>query len=100
MKKTPLLATAILTSVIFSIAHAQSQSAEASPQFESKPKLAAEALKRARPTGVAPIRDGSTGEGSGSGLTKPDKAAREGQQLADQRAAHPHAVPQQGGTPK
>jgi len=97
MKTTLALVAA---SLLVSVAYAQGQSPEAAPQFDSKPQIVAESAKDARPRGVVPINDGSTGNGAGSGLMKPDKAAQTGQSLADAREARPHQHPLQGGTPQ
>ncbi|KPU95661.1 hypothetical protein APR50_09945 [Variovorax paradoxus] len=90
----------VAASLLLSGAYAQSQSQEAAPPFDSRPQLVAESLKNVRPRGVVvQITDGSTAEGSGSGLMKVDKAALAGQHFADAREARPHQLPMQGGTP-
>lgn len=79
---------------------AQNHTAEAAPQLNTKPQIAAEAKKSAKPTGVTPIKDGSTAEGEGAGIkqtTKPEAAA---QRKAAAREGRPHRDPTQGGTPK
>ncbi|MDN6887824.1 hypothetical protein ABL840_04520 [Variovorax sp. NFACC27] len=91
----------IAASLLLSGAYAQSQSQEAAPQFDSRPQAVAESLKNAKPRGVVVrINDGSTAEGSGSGVMTFDRAETTGQRLADVREARPHQLPMQGGTPK
>lgn len=90
----------VAASLLLSGAYAQSRSPEAAPQFDSRPQLVAESLKNAKPRGVVPINDGSTAEGSGSGVMKFDTAETTGQRHADAREARPHQLPRQGGTPK
>lgn len=90
----------IAASLLLSGAYAQIQSQEAAPQFDSRPQLVAESLKNAKPRGVVQINDGSTAEGSGSGVMKFDKTETTGQRFADAREARPHQLPMQGGTPK
>lgn len=91
----------VAASLLLSGAYAQSQSQEATPQFDSQPQIVAESLKNAKPRGiVVQINDGSTAEGSGSGVIKFDRAETTGQHLADSREARPHQLPMQGGTPK
>ena len=81
-------------------AFAQSQSSEAVPQTNTKPQIAAEAKKNRRASGTAPIKDGSTAEGQGSGVKKTNKAEARGQNKASAREALPHTEGAQGGTPK
>ncbi|MBN8756275.1 MULTISPECIES: hypothetical protein [Variovorax] len=90
----------IAASLLLSGAYAQSQSQEAAPQFDSRPQTVAESLKNAKPRGVVQINDGSTAEGSGSGVMTFDRAETTGQRFADVREARPHQLPMQGGTPK
>lgn len=82
------------------LAYAQSHTAEAYPQTNSKPQAAAEAKKAARPSGVAPIKDGSTAEGQGSGVDTVTSAERVATNRQAQREARPHRETTQGGTPK
>lgn len=97
MKKILLtLASALLVTGAF----AQNHTAEAVPQTNTKPQVAAEAKKKAKPAGVVPIKDGSTAEGEGSGIKKTTKPEMKGQDRAAVREAKPHRDPSQGGTPK
>lgn len=97
MKKT---LTVLAFALPFGLAHAQSQSAEAYPQTNSKPQAAAEARKAAKPSGVAPIKDGSTADGQGSGVDTVTSAERVATNRQAQREARPHRETTQGGTPK
>ncbi|KPV06480.1 hypothetical protein APR50_09765 [Variovorax paradoxus] len=87
--------------VLFSgAAIAQNHTSEAVPQTNTKPQIAAEAKKSAKPTGTKPIKDGSTAEGEGSGVKKTTRPEATGQGRAAAREARPHRDPGQGGTPK
>lgn len=97
MKKTLLtLASALLVTG----AYAQNHTSESVPQTNTKPQLAAEAKKNAKPSGIAPIKDGSTAEGEGSGVKKTTKSEMKAQDRKAVREAKPHRDPSQGGTPK
>ncbi|MBS0453461.1 MAG: hypothetical protein JSS14_19370 [Proteobacteria bacterium] len=97
MKKT-LAALAI--ALPFGLAHAQSHTAEAAPQLNARPQVAAEAKKAARPSGVAPIKDGSTAQGQGSGIDTVTRSEQVAVQRQAQREARPHRETTQGATPK
>lgn len=87
--------------VLFSgAAIAQNHTSEAVPQTNTKPQVAAEAKKSAKPTGTTQIKDGSTAEGEGSGVKKTTRPEATGQGRAAAREARPHRDPGQGGTPK
>ena len=97
MKKT---FAALALALPFGLAYAQSPSAEAYPVTNSKPQAAAEARKAAKPSGIAPIKDGSTADGQGSGVDKVTTTERVATQRQAQREARPHRETTQGGTPK
>lgn len=97
MKK---LLIAIGASLLLSGAYAQSHTAEAVPQTNTKPQIAAEAKKSAKPTGAKQIMDGSTAEGQGSGMKKTTRPEATGQGRAAARETRPHRDPVQGGTPQ
>ena len=82
------------------LAYAQSHTAEAYPQTNSKPQAAAEAKKATKRSGVAPIKDGSTAEGQGSGVDMVTASERVAEQRQAQREARPHRETTQGVTPK
>ncbi|WP_296723007.1 hypothetical protein [Variovorax sp.] len=87
--------------ILFSgAAFAQNHTSEAVPQTNTKPQVAAEAKKSAKPMGTKSIKDGSTAEGEGSGVKKTSKPEATGQGKAAVREARPHSDPGQGGTPK
>ena len=94
-----MLATVALA-LPFGLAYAQSHTAEAAPQMNSKSQAAAEAKKASRKSGVAPINDGSTAEGQGSGLDTVTSPERVAMQRQAQREALPHQETTQGATPK
>jgi len=97
MNKNVIAALALALPVA---AFAQSHTAEARPQFNSKPQVAAEAAKANKKPGVAPINDGSSPDGMGSGVKKSYSAAETaGQKRRDMREAQPHTEGTQGGTP-
>lgn len=96
IKKTLL---AIASVAFMSAALAQSHVSEAKPQTDTKPQLAAEAKKNARPEGTAKIMDGSTARGEGSGIRKPSAPELKAAQQKAAREAQPHRDPMQGGTP-
>ena len=97
--KTVLFALTAAT-LLMSGAYAQSRSAEAAPQFDTRPQIAAEQLKSAKRSGIAPIHDGSTADGEGSGVMEFDKAELVAQGSVDTRVAQPHQLPLLRGTPK
>lgn len=97
MKKTFAVLALVLP---LGVAFAQTRSAEAYPVTNSKPQAAAEARKSAKPSGVAPIKDGSTADGQGSGVDKVSGTERVATQRQAQREARPHRETTQGGTPK
>lgn len=97
MKKT---LAALALALPFGLAFAQSHTAEAYPQTKSKPQAAAEAKKSTRPSGVAPIKDGSTADGQGSGVDTVTSSERVATQRQAQREARPHKETTQGVTPK
>ena len=80
-------------------AFAQSHVAEAQPQTDSKPQMAAEAKKMERPKGVVKIKDGSSARGQGSGVRKANKPEMKAEARKETREAMPHRDPVQGGTP-
>lgn len=89
--------TAVL---LLGAATAQNHTAEAVPQTNTRPQIAAEAKKSTKPTGVTPIKDGSTAEGEGAGIKRTTRTEAAGQERAAAREARPHRDPTQGGTPK
>lgn len=84
----------------FGFAFAQSHTAEAYPQTKSKPQVAAEAHKATKAPGVAPINDGSTANGQGSGVDTVSASEKVAAQRRAEREARPHKDTMQGATPK
>jgi hypothetical protein len=97
MKKT---LAALALALPFGLAYAQSHVSEAYPQTKSKAQAAAEAHKAEKKPGVAPIKDGSTADGQGSGIDKVSRSEKVAAQRRAEREARPHQETTQGVTPK
>ena len=97
MKKTLLI---LASATLVTGAYAQSHVAEAAPHTDTKPQMAAEARKNAKPAGVVPVNDGSTARGQGSGVKETTEAEKQAEARKASREAVPHDLPVQGGTPK